>query len=275
MRNPRFQSTGFNPYIRYLMLAGCCLITAVSCQQSPEKKSEESQEPTAETAASAMPEIRPIAHATAVLTWGDQVLYVDPVGGPEPFAGQPAPNLILVTDIHGDHFNVETLEALAAEGVRILAPPAVASQMPESLAERTTTIANGESLESSGISVTAIPMYNLREEALGFHEKGRGNGYVLERDNIRVYISGDTEDIPEMRALKEIDIALVCMNLPYTMTVESAADAVLEFQPRHVYPYHFRGNPEVSDVDQFQALVLAGNPEIEVVRLDWYPDQPY
>lgn len=275
MRNPRFQSTGFNPYFRYLMLAGCCLITAVSCRQAPEKSSEALPETTGEENTAAMPEIRPIAHATAVLIWGDQVLYVDPVGGPEPFAGQPAPNLILVTDIHGDHFNTETLEALSAEGVRILAPQAVASQMSESLEERTTTIANGESLESGGISVTAIPMYNLREEALGFHEKGRGNGYVLERDGIRVYISGDTEDIPEMRALKDIDLALVCMNLPYTMTVERAADAVLEFQPRQVVPYHFRGNPEVSDVGQFQALVQAGNPEIEVVRLDWYPDQPY
>lgn len=118
-------------------------------------------------------------------------------------------------------------------------------------------------------------MYNLREEALKFHSKGRGNGYVLTIDGQRLYFSGDTEDIPEMRALKNIDKAFICMNLPYTMTEESAASAVLEFKPKQVYPYHYRGNPNVSDVSKFKTLVNQGDANIEVVQLDWYPNQAY
>ena len=87
-----------------------------------------------------------------------------------------------------------------------------------------------------------------------------------------IYISGDTEDIPEMRALKNIDKALVCMNLPYTMTVESAASAVLDFQPKQVYPYHYRGTGGFSNVEEFKNLVNKTNPEIEVVQLNWYPN---
>ena len=118
-------------------------------------------------------------------------------------------------------------------------------------------------------------MYNLRKEALKFHQKGRGNGYVLNLGNQRVYFSGDTEDIPEMRALQDIDLAFVCMNLPYTMTVESAADAVLEFKPTKVYPYHYRGRPDVSDVSRFMELVKKGDPAIEVIQLDWYPNDDF
>jgi len=113
-------------------------------------------------------------------------------------------------------------------------------------------------------------MYNLREEALKFHPKGRGNGYVLNIQGQRIYISGDTEDIPEMRALKDIDKAFICMNLPYTMPVDRAADAVIEFKPKQVYPYHYRGQGGLSDVNKFKAVVNEGDSSIEVVQLDWY-----
>ena len=116
-------------------------------------------------------------------------------------------------------------------------------------------------------------MYNLREEALKFHSKGRGNGYVFNIDNERIYFSGDTEDIPEMRNLNNIDKAFVCMNLPYTMTVESAASAVLEFKPKQVYPYHYKGTNGLSDVSKFKKLINNGNNEIEVVQLNWYPNR--
>ena len=96
------------------------------------------------------------------------------------------------------------------------------------------------------------------------------SGYVIENNGKRVYISGDTEDIPEMRALKNIDIAFVCMNLPYTMTPESAADAVIEFAPKMVYPYHYRGTEGMSDVAIFKSLVQNKNPNINVNQLDWY-----
>ena len=222
-----------------------------------------------------LPEVHPIAHATAVLKWGSTVVYVDPVGGAEAFAGQPPADLVIITDEHGDHFDAETLTALTGAGTRLVAPAAVRMKMPPGLQELTRELANGSAVDLAGIRITAIPMYNLREEALKFHTKGRGNGYVLEKEGVRVYFSGDTEDIPEMRALKDIDMAFVCMNLPYTMTVERAADAVLAFRPAAVYPYHYRGNPDVSDVKRFAELVGQGDPSIEVVQLDWYPADPY
>lgn len=221
------------------------------------------------------PTVYPIAHATAVLDWGGTVLYIDPVGGADAFAGHPAPGLMLVTDVHGDHYNAETLQVLSKAGTQLVAPAAVRDQMPPDLQQATLALANGETTVFEGIAITAIPMYNLREEASQFHQAGRGNGYLLEKDGVRVYFSGDTEDIPEMRALTDIDMAFVCMNLPYTMTVESAADAVLAFRPRQVFPYHYRGNPDVSDVKRFAELVGQGNPGIEVVQLDWYPSDPY
>ena len=106
-------------------------------------------------------------------------------------------------------------------------------------------------------------------------EIDRGNVYVLNIEEQHLYFSGDTEDIPEMRALKNIDKAFICMNLPYTMTVESAADAVLEFKPKQVYPYHYRGKPNVSDVIKFKQLVNTGSSNIEVVQLDWYPNDDF
>ena len=219
--------------------------------------------------------IIPIEHATAVLEWNDIVIYIDPIGGSEAFKGQKQPDLILITDIHGDHFSLETLQALNTEKAKIMVPQGVADKLPAEFTPQIDVLNNGESKERYGIHVEAIPMYNLREEAKGFHEIGRGNGYVLNMGNQRIYFSGDTEDIPEMRALKNIDMAFVCMNLPYTMTVESAVDAVLEFKPKQAYPYHYRGRPDVSDVANFKQLVNTENPNIEVVLLDWYPNSDF
>lgn len=219
--------------------------------------------------------IIPIEHATAVLEWDGTSIYVDPVGGASLFEGQKEPDLILITDIHGDHLNVETLQALSTSNATFVVPKAVAEQMPEAFKSQLKIMENGENAEVNGVGIEAIPMYNLREEAKDFHVKGRGNGYVLTIGGQRIYFSGDTEDIPEMRSLKNIDKAFVCMNLPYTMTVESAASAVLEFKPKQVYPYHFRGRPDVSNVAKFKQLVNDSNPEIEVVQLDWYPKEDY
>lgn len=222
-----------------------------------------------------MVKIVPIEHATAVLEWNDIVIYIDPVGGPKAFEGQKQPDLILITDIHGDHFSLETLQALNTERAKIIVPQAVADKLPQEFTAEVDVLLNGEAKKRYGIKVEAIPMYNLREEAKKFHEIGRGNGYVLNMGDQRIYFSGDTEDIPEMRALKQIDKAFVCMNLPYTMTIESAADAVLEFKPKQVYPYHYRGNPNVSDVAKFKELVSNGNTDIEVIQLDWYPNDSF
>lgn len=215
--------------------------------------------------------ITPISHATMVLDWGGTIIYVDPVGGAEAFNGQPKPDLILITDIHGDHLNPETLEAVVVQKTTIVSPEAVDDELRGKFDGQRKVLYNGGVDEYKGFKIEAIPMYNLREEALKFHQKGRGNGYVIEKDGKRVYISGDTEDIPEMRGLQNIDIAFVCMNLPYTMTVESAASAVAEFKPKKVYPYHYRGTEGLSDVDNFKKLVRKSDKKIEVVQLDWYP----
>jgi L-ascorbate metabolism protein UlaG (beta-lactamase superfamily) len=249
----------------------------LSCKEKNEKdKAPRTDEAALET--STEPDnvqVIPVSHATAVILWGQTAIYVDPVGGADTFAEYPPADLILITDEHGDHFSLETLQGLPTQKAKIIAPRAVANQIPESFAPQIDVLDNGAEKERYGISITAIPMYNLREEAKNFHVKGRGNGYVLEKNGIRLYFSGDTEDIPEMRALEGIDKAFVCMNLPYTMTVEQAADAVLEFAPAEVYPYHYRGRPDVSDVKHFAELVAKGNPEIRVVQLDWYPGEAY
>ena len=213
--------------------------------------------------------VHPIEHATMVLRWDEKTIYVDPVGGAEPFAGSPAPDLILITDIHGDHLSADTIRAVSTDATRIIAPEAVAAEFPENERKAVKVLANGENIGWEGVKIEAIAAYNLSPERQKFHPKGRGNGYVLTLRGMRIYISGDTEDVPEMRNLENIDAAFICMNLPYTMDVDAAADAVLEFQPKIIFPYHFRGKGGVSDIDRFRSLV-GENEAIEVRLLKWY-----
>lgn len=217
--------------------------------------------------------IQPISHATAVIKWGDISIYLDPTGGAAAFEDKDPPDFVLITDIHGDHMDAETLQELELGQTPIIAPQAVKDELPQELQQHLLVMNNGDSHTQMEIDIEAIPMYNLRQEALQYHEKGRGNGYVLEKNGTRLYIAGDTEDIPEMRSLEDIAIALIPMNLPYTMTVESAAEAVVEFGPERVFPYHFRGTQGLADIDRFKELVNEGNPEVEVVKLNWYPNE--
>jgi L-ascorbate metabolism protein UlaG (beta-lactamase superfamily) len=210
--------------------------------------------------------IDPVSHATAVISWGNEVFYIDPTGGAEAFKGKGKPDFILITDIHSDHTDLETLKALNLGDTKIIVPQAVKELLPKEM--QLIVLNNGETTDLLGFKIEAIPMYNLPEAPDAFHPKGRGNGYLLEKDGKRLYIAGDTEDIPEMRNLKNIDIALIPMNLPYTMTVDQAAEAVLAFKPKQVYPYHYRGKDGFSDVGKFKELV---NKDIEVKLLDWYP----
>ena len=216
--------------------------------------------------------IQPISHATLAFTWGGKTIYADPFGGAKAFEGLAKPDLILITDIHGDHFNAETLEALNTTDAKIIVPQAVADKMPEALKAKAIVLGNGQTNKILDITVMAIPMYNLPEAADSKHTKGRGNGYVITFGNKTVYISGDTSGIPEMRALKNIDIAFVCMNLPYTMDVNEAASAVLDFKPKIVYPYHYRGQNGLSDTEAFKKTVNAGNKAIEVRLRNWYAE---
>lgn len=257
----------------YLLIAGSIF---TGCKNNSEEANttvpQEEAAQVRDTMETAQIEIEPISHASAVIKWNNTTIYVDPVGGAEAYAEKDSADVVLITDIHGDHMNAETLGNLKLGNVMIIAPQAVKDQLPDSLASKVRVINNGEKRNELGFSIEAIPMYNLREEAKQFHPKGRGNGYVIESEGKRLYIAGDTEDIPEMRNLEDIDIALIPMNLPYTMTVDSAADAVLDFAPNKVYPYHFRGQDGKSDVEKFKQLVNEGNDGIEVVMANWYPE---
>ncbi len=214
--------------------------------------------------------IQPLNHATLALSWQGKTIYVDPTGGAKMFEGMAAPDLILITDIHGDHLNPETLQAIDASKAKLIVPQAVAEKLPENVKNKAVVLNNGQATSQMNISVAAVPMYNLPESADSRHTKGRGNGYVLTFGNKKVYISGDTSGIPEMRTLKDIDVAFVCMNLPYTMDINEAAEAVLDFKPKVVYPYHYRGQGGLSDTEAFKKLVNDKNTNIEVRLRDWY-----
>jgi L-ascorbate metabolism protein UlaG (beta-lactamase superfamily) len=217
-----------------------------------------------------------INHGSLVLQWQNKTIYVDPYGLASIFKQISPPDLILISDIHGDHYNPETLMDLPYKQAQFIVPQAVAELMKDQNIEKNKVIVinNGEQKVMLNLLIEAVPMYNLPESAESRHTKGRGNGYIISSGKTRIYISGDTEDIPEMRKLKNIDVAFICMNLPYTMSVNQAADAVLDFKPKIVYPYHYRGEGEkLSDVEEFKKLVNAKNPKIEVRLRDWYSSQ--
>ncbi len=203
----------------------------------------------------------PVKHATFVLQSGPTTVYVDPVGAAADFSAFPPPDLILITHIHKDHLDPLLVAALKQDKTQVIGSATVVEQLGYG-----TTMSNGEATEFAGIAIEAIAAYNTTTERLNFHPQGRDNGYLLSKDGVRLYISGDTEDIPEMRALKDVDIAFVCMNLPFTMTVEQAASAVNEFKPKLVIPYHYRGKEGMSDLDAFERLVT----DSKVSRLKWY-----
>jgi L-ascorbate metabolism protein UlaG (beta-lactamase superfamily) len=212
--------------------------------------------------------IQPVQHASLVLNYNNKNYYVDPAGGANLFKGLAAPDIIIITDIHGDHFDTATLNAINTSNAVFVVPQAVADKMPATIDKQKIVILhNGDNTNLQGIAIKAIPMYNLPEAPDAFHTKGRGNGYVLTIGGKNIYISGDTEDIPEMRALKNIDIAFVCMNLPYTMPPDQAAQGVLAFKPKIVYPYHYRGQ----DINTFKNLVNTGDKNIDVRLRNWYP----
>lgn len=207
--------------------------------------------------------IQPVNHASFVMTYRGLVIYVDPVGGVERYLNLPLPDLIVVTDIHGDHMNAGTINALVSPHTRIIAPAAVNAQLTPNLQARTTVVQNRQTTTWEGITFEAVPMYNVTEGRTHLHTPGRGNGYIITFGNRRIYVAGDTEPTREMAALRNIDVAFVPMNQPFTMTPQQAADAVRSFRPRIVYPYHSRN----SDLDEFTRLVGDAS---EVRLRAWY-----
>lgn len=212
--------------------------------------------------------IHAIHHAAFTLTFNGTTILVDPAPlgnavNTAEFTALPAPALILVTHEHGDHFNVPILQAVSGNAT-IVAPQSVFDKMPDDLKAKTKVMKNGDKLDVAGVPIEAIPAYNTSPDKQQFHPKGRDNGYVLTFGDKHVYIAGDTEDTPEVRALTGVDVAFLPMNLPYTMSVDQAADAVKAFKPKVVYPYHSRG----TDVEAFKAKVGA-NADVRI--LAWYP----
>ena len=204
--------------------------------------------------------ITPIQHASLMIQAAGKVLYIDPAQGS--FDGMPQADYILITDIHGDHMAPEIVNKLKKSGTEIVAPQAVSEKVTG-----TSVIAYGQTKKLGPFSVESVPAYNLtRGPAAGklFHDKGRGCGYIVTYGGKRLYFSGDTEATPEMKALKNIDVAFVCMNLPYTMTPEEAADAVRAFHPKVVYPYHYKG----SDTAAFKKALDGSGIDVRVI--DWY-----
>jgi L-ascorbate metabolism protein UlaG (beta-lactamase superfamily) len=206
--------------------------------------------------------ITPIYHATLKITAGRDIIYLDPAK-PAKIDGMGPGDLILITDIHGDHMDAADVTALSKNGTTVIAPAAVAKTITQAR-----VLANGDSRRWRDWKITAVPMYNINHNqpsGAPYHDKGRGNGYVLNYGGKNFYIAGDTEGVPEMRALKNIDVAFIPMNLPYTMTPEEAADAVKAFHPKVAIPYHYKGQ----DVELFKKALDGSG--IDVRLLEWYP----
>lgn len=206
--------------------------------------------------------ITPIHHGTLALGFAGKTIVFDPFSK-APEGWLPKADLVLVTDIHGDHLDPKGIEAVRKVGTTIIAPRVVADELPEAK-----VLSNGEKTEALGITIEAVPMYNLTrgpEPGKLFHDKGRGNGYLLRVGDKTLYISGDTACTDEMKALQNVDLAFVCMNLPYTMPPEEAAECVKAFKPKVVIPFHYRD----SDLSVFEKA-LADTSEVEVRRRDFY-----
>lgn len=201
--------------------------------------------------------VTPIYHASVQLAHAGTIIHVDPWGQGDYSTAQPA-DLILLTDNHPDHLDAQAIRRVRKPGAPVVGPAVVAADVPDAI-----VMANGETRTVAGVAIAAVPMYNLQGDPV-FHTKGRGNGYVLTLGGRRIYIAGDTSCTPEVRGMKDVDLAFLPMNLPYTMSPAEAADCAKAFKPRIVYPYHYRGQ----DLEIF-AAALKDEP-IEVRIRDWY-----
>jgi L-ascorbate metabolism protein UlaG (beta-lactamase superfamily) len=210
--------------------------------------------------------ITALQHASVQIEHGGTVIQVDPAQGD--FSKARPASLVLVTDIHGDHLNTDDIAKVRKAGAPVVMPAAVQQQAGSKIPAPVEVVANGATRTVAGVSIEAVPMYNLeRGPSPGqlFHTKGRGNGYILTLGGKRVFLAGDTECTPEMKALRNIDVAFVPMNLPYTMTPAEAAACVQAFKPKVAIPYHYQGqNPQ----EFADALKGSG---VDVRLLNWYP----
>jgi len=178
-----------------------------------------------------------IGHATLMFEISGKVIHSDPVGQFGDYGKLPKADLILVAHDHSDHFDPKAIALIGTEKTKLVLTPICAAK-----GGRGIVLKNGEETTVDGIRIEAVPAYNvvhMRSPGMPFHPKGDGNGYILTFGDKRVYVAGDTENIPEMKTLGRIDVAFLPMNLPYTMTPEMAADAARMVKPKILYPYHF------------------------------------
>ena len=198
-----------------------------------------------------------LGHGSLMFEFDGKVIHVDPYSKVADYTALPKADLILITHEHRDHLDMKALEPIRTGKTRIVLTELCAKQLPGG-----TVMKNGDEQKILGLQIHAVPAYNLvhkRDNGEPFHPKGNGNGYIVTFGDKRVYIAGDTEDIPEMSALKKIDVAFLPMNLPYTMTPEMAARAAKSFKPKILYPYHFGETDTQKLID-----LLKDEPEIEV-----------
>ena len=214
------------------------------------------EEDTVQTSAGEL-KITFVGHGTLMFTFGGKVIHVDPVSREADYSEMPKADLVLVTHEHGDHLDPQAIAAIRKEVTAVLLPEKCASAVPGG-----TVMRNGDVRTIGGLEIEAVPAYNIvhkRPSGEPFHPPGDGNGYVITFGDKRVYVAGDTENIPELKALEDIDVAFLPMNLPYTMTPEMAADAAKAFRSAILYPYHY-GQTDTSELTR----LLAGEEDIEV-----------
>jgi L-ascorbate metabolism protein UlaG (beta-lactamase superfamily) len=201
-------------------------------------------------------EIYFIGHASLIFKYGGKTIHIDPTNMVGDYSKLPKADLVFITHEHFDHFDPKALEQISTDKTIIVTTPTVAKQCKNCI-----VMQNGDINTIEGLPVEAVPAYNIiheRSKGMPFHPKGVGNGYVITFGDLSVYIAGDTENIPEMKALKKIDIAFLPMNLPYTMSPEMVADATKTFNPKILYPYHF------SETDTSRIVDLLKNEKVEV-----------
>ncbi len=204
-------------------------------------------------------EITFIGHGTLMMTWNGKTIHIDPYGALADYSKLPKADLVLITHHHGDHFDLKALDLVSTDRTVILLTRLCAEKAGKGI-----VMANGDTRKVLGISIEAIPAYNIvhkRPDGTPFHPKGEGNGYILTFGSTRLYVAGDTENTPEMKALKRIDIAFLPMNLPYTMTPAQVADAARAFRPKVLYPYHY------GDTDTGELLKLLKGEKGIAVRI--------